>query len=86
MDFTYLRDTLQLTDGNLSRNITRLEELGFVRVEKVFEGRRPRTWLTVTKAGRAALDAEIAALTELIAGVKSRPVRRVAPRPLPESF
>jgi DNA-binding MarR family transcriptional regulator len=85
-DFAYLRDTLELTDGNLSRNISRLEEAGYVRVDKVLEGRRPRTWLTVTRAGRAALDAEIAALREIIAGLDApQPARRPLPRPLTDS-
>lgn len=68
-DFTYLRRTLELTDGNLSRNLTRLADAGYVRIEKVIEGRRPRTWLTVTRAGRVALEAEVAALREIIAGL-----------------
>ena len=84
-DFVYLRDTLELTDGNLSRNLTRLEEAGYVRVEKVLEGRRPRTWVSLTRAGRAALDVEIAALREIIAGVAAPHGRRVATRPLADS-
>lgn len=70
VDFVYLRDTLELTDGNLSRNISRLEHAGYVRVEKTLEERRPRTWLTITRAGRAGLDREIVALRELIAGLE----------------
>lgn len=78
-DFAYLRDTLELTDGNLSRNIARLEDAGYVRVDKVHEGRRPRTWLTVTPSGRTALNAEIAALREIITGLNPPPARRVGP-------
>jgi DNA-binding MarR family transcriptional regulator len=65
-DFGYLRDALELTDGNLSRHIAVLEQAGLVEVEKGFEGKRPRTWVQATKAGRAALDTELAALRELI--------------------
>lgn len=83
-DFAYLRNTLELTDGNLSRNLSRLEDAGYVRVEKVIEGRRPRTWLTPTRAGRAALNAEIAALQEIIAGLDNPPSRKRAHRPLTE--
>ena len=68
-DFAYLRNTLELTDGNLSRNISRLVSAGYVRIEKMAEGRRSRTWLSATPAGRAALNAEIAALREIIAGL-----------------
>lgn len=81
-DFAYLRNTLELTDGNLSRNISRLQEAGYVRIEKMAEGRRFRTWLSATPAGRAALNAEIAALREIIAGLDAPPVRQRARQPL----
>jgi DNA-binding MarR family transcriptional regulator len=68
-DFGYLRDALELTDGNLSRHIAVLEQAGLVKVEKGFEGKRPRTWVQATKAGRAALDAEMKALRDLMARV-----------------
>ncbi len=66
-DFAYLRDALGLTDGNLSRHLAVLEEAGHVRIRKVFEGKRPRTWVQATAGGRAALDAEVSALRELLA-------------------
>jgi DNA-binding MarR family transcriptional regulator len=66
-DFAYLRDALDLTDGNLSRHIAVLEQAGLVKVEKGFEGKRPRTWVEATRAGRRALAAEMKALRELIA-------------------
>jgi len=68
-DFGYLKESLGLTDGNLSRHLQVLEEAGFVRIDKTFEGRRPRTWVASTKPGRAAFASELAALRELIAGV-----------------
>jgi DNA-binding MarR family transcriptional regulator len=68
-DFTYLRDALGLSDGNLSRHVQVLEEAGLVKVEKGFEGRRPRTWISATRAGRAALDVELRALRDLISRV-----------------
>lgn len=82
VDFAFLRDTLELTDGNLSGNLSRLENAGYVAVEKVFEGRRPRTWLSITRAGGAALDAEVAALRELLAGLDRAPAPRRGYRPL----
>lgn len=76
-DFGYLKASLGLTDGNLSRHLHVLEEAGLVRITKTFEGRRPRTWVASTSAGRAAFAAEIAALRELIAGAdRSRPKRQ----------
>ena len=68
-EFTYLRDALGLTDGNLSRHLQVLEQVGLVKVEKGFEGKRPRTWVSATARGRKALEEEIAALRELISRI-----------------
>jgi DNA-binding MarR family transcriptional regulator len=65
-EFGYLRDALGLTAGNLSKHLTVLEEAGMIQVEKGYAGRRPRTWVRITRPGRAALAAELAALTELL--------------------
>jgi DNA-binding MarR family transcriptional regulator len=65
-EFGYLREALGLTPGNLSKHLTVLEEAGMVEVEKGYTGRRPRTWVRITAQGRAALAAELAALTELL--------------------
>jgi DNA-binding transcriptional ArsR family regulator len=65
-DFGYLREALGLTPGNLSRHLMVLEDAGMIQVEKGYEGRRPRTWVRITGQGRAALAAELAALTELV--------------------
>ena len=56
-DFGYLRETLGLTSGNLSTHLTVLEDAGLIRVEKGYAGRRPRTWVSITRQGRAALAA-----------------------------
>jgi DNA-binding MarR family transcriptional regulator len=68
-EFTYLREALDLSDGNLSRHIQVLEEAGLVRVEKGFEGRRPRTWISSTPGGRKAFEQELEALRALISRV-----------------
>lgn len=65
-DFNYLQTTLGLTSGNLSRHLAVLEEAGLVAVRKTFEGRKPRTWLTLTKQGRKRLDEELTALRHLL--------------------
>jgi DNA-binding MarR family transcriptional regulator len=65
-DFTYLKKLLQLTDGNLGRHIEVLAGSGLVHVEKGYAGKRPRTWVTITRAGRRALDEEMAAIRELL--------------------
>ena len=53
-DFTFIMNQLGLTWGNLSAHITKLEEGGYVAVEKGFKGKRPQTMLSLTKAGRKA--------------------------------
>lgn len=65
-EFTFLRETLGLTAGNLSQHLAVLERAGLVDIEKGYEGRRPRTWVSLTKAGAAALRDELAALKALI--------------------
>lgn len=65
-DFTFLKNTLGLTDGNLGRHLSQLEDKGFIELAKGFEGRRPRTWAALTPAGRRALDAELLAMRNLL--------------------
>jgi DNA-binding MarR family transcriptional regulator len=66
VEFGFLRTTLELTAGNLSQHLTVLENAGLIAIEKGYEGRRGRTWIQLTKAGRRALNEEIAALKTLI--------------------
>ena len=66
VEFGYLRNTLELTAGNLSQHLTVLENAELITIEKGYEGRRGRTWVQLTKAGRRALNSEIAALKALI--------------------
>lgn len=66
VEFGYLRDALELTAGNLSRHIAVLEEAELIQVEKGYDGRRPKTWVSITGEGKAALEKEIAALRALI--------------------
>lgn len=66
VEFSFLRDTLDLTAGNLSQHLGVLEKAGLIDIEKGYEGRRARTWITLTKAGAAALRDELATLKALI--------------------
>jgi DNA-binding transcriptional ArsR family regulator len=66
VQFGFLQEALGLTDGNLSRHLALLENAGYATVEKGYEGRRPRTWARITKAGNAALAKEIELLRALI--------------------
>lgn len=65
-EFGYLRETLGLTSGNLSTHLMVLEDAGLIHVEKGYQGRRPRTWVSITSQGRTALAAEMEALTQLV--------------------
>jgi DNA-binding transcriptional ArsR family regulator len=78
-EFGYLRGTLGLTPGNLSRHLTVLEEAGLVKVDKGYQGRRPRTWVRITGQGRAALAAELAVLTELVRHHNGSPAKQPGP-------
>lgn len=65
-DFTNLRDRLQLTDGNLSTHLRKLEEAGYVRLKKRFVARKPQTTVALTDAGRAAYLGYLEQLQRLI--------------------
>jgi DNA-binding MarR family transcriptional regulator len=69
VEFGYLRECLELTAGNLSQHLTVLEKAGLVTIDKGYAGKRARTWITLTKAGRAALREEIDQLRMLIAQI-----------------
>jgi DNA-binding MarR family transcriptional regulator len=75
-DFPYLKSLLQLTDGNLGRHIEVLAAEGLVTVTKGYQGRRPRTWVEITKLGRGALAAEMTALKQLLERYEQSPRRR----------
>jgi DNA-binding HxlR family transcriptional regulator len=77
-DFPYLKATLGLTDGNLGRHLEVLAEAGLVTITKGYEGRRPRTWAEITKAGRGALAAQVAAMKEIVERYESAKLAREA--------
>jgi DNA-binding MarR family transcriptional regulator len=83
VEFGYLREALDLTPGNLSRHLTVLAEAGLVEVEKGYEGRRPRTWVRITRAGSRALTAEMTALSALLDRHESATAARAGPRRSP---
>ena len=70
VEFGFLRTTLQLTAGNLGQHLTVLEKAELIQIEKGYEGKRPRTWVTLTAAGQTALRNEIAYLKQLIQQVE----------------
>jgi DNA-binding MarR family transcriptional regulator len=73
VEFGFLRTQLALIAGNLSQHLGVLETAGLVEVEKGYEGKRGRTWITLTPAGHTALAEEVARLKQLIARVDRPP-------------
>ncbi len=67
-EFTYLRDKLELTDGNLSTHIKKLEEEGYITAVKSFVNKKPRTTYSLTKKGKKAFESHIEALEKIIKG------------------
>lgn len=67
-DFTWLREKTGSTDGNLGAQMLKLEEAGYVAMEKRFAGRKPQTLYRMTPEGRKALAGYVRALKALLAG------------------
>jgi len=65
-DSTFLMNQLGLTWGNLSAHVTKLEEGGYVAVEKGFKGKRPQTMLSLTKGGRKAFQVYRQAMKQML--------------------
>jgi DNA-binding MarR family transcriptional regulator len=61
-EFGLVREDVELTAPALSKQVAMLEEAGYLRVDKGYVGKRPRTWLALTPAGREALRAHLDAL------------------------
>lgn len=55
-DFTFLVNATELTDGNLSSHLTKLEEAGYIEIEKGYAGRKPRTTIRLKPEGREAIE------------------------------
>ena len=66
VDFSALKETLQLTDGNLASHLRALEEAAYLQVDKQFIGRKPNTRYQATKQGATAFKAHLDALEHLI--------------------
>jgi DNA-binding MarR family transcriptional regulator len=66
IEFVRLKTIVGATEGNLGAHITTLEEAGYVKVEKDFYAKRPRTRVALTKAGRRAFEDYVAELRSII--------------------
>ena len=66
MTFNYLKDALDLTDGNLGAHLHKLEEAGYVAISKTFVRNKPQTYVEITEAGRQAFAEHTAALRGIL--------------------
>lgn len=65
-DFTELKTLLDVTQGNLSVHLRKLEEANYVSIDKSFIDRKPLTRVRMTDAGRAAFGAYLEAIAKLV--------------------
>jgi DNA-binding MarR family transcriptional regulator len=69
VDFTYLKEHLNLTDGNLGAHLATLESKDYIAVEKEFVARRPKTFVSATPVGRQAFASHVSALQSILQAV-----------------
>ena len=70
-DFNALKAALKATQGNLSIHLRKLEEAGYIAIDKSFLNRKPLTRARLTEAGRKALKTYLDALSKLVDGLKA---------------
>jgi len=72
VNFKFLKEVLDVTDGNLASHLKTLEENKFVKVEKGFIGRKTNTTYKVTRAGEKAFKLHLTALEQMIKNIPSK--------------
>ncbi len=65
-DFKFIRDTAGLSDSTTSKQLTILEDAGYIEIRKAFVGKRPRTSARLSSSGRKAFSGHIASLREIV--------------------
>ena len=68
LEFSRLKKLTGATDGNLGAHLATLEQAGYVAILKDYDGKRPRTRVSMTKRGRGAFDQYLAFLREILDG------------------
>lgn len=66
LDFTSLKEYLEVTDGNLATHLKKLEQLNFINVDKTFVDRKPNTSYSINDTGRKAFENHLKALEHII--------------------
>lgn len=69
INFTRFKTLLEQTDGSLGAQLRKLEDAGYINVDKAFEDRKPVSWYRLTAAGRRSLTRHLDALGALTAGI-----------------
>jgi DNA-binding MarR family transcriptional regulator len=72
LSFTELRDTLEMTDGNLTTHMRTLQEAGYVAIAKSYRNRRPLTTASLTAAGRQAFASYVGLLERIVKQAKPK--------------
>ncbi|MCE2438749.1 MAG: transcriptional regulator [Candidatus Latescibacteria bacterium] len=70
LNFSRLKRLLKETDGNMGAHLRKLEDTGYLCVDKRFENRKPVSWYSLTKKGRSALTSHIKALQAVIGSAR----------------
>ncbi|MEO5802536.1 MAG: transcriptional regulator [Verrucomicrobiota bacterium] len=70
LSFTEMRETLEMTDGNLTSHIRTLQEAGYVSIAKTYQNNRPLTTCSLTAAGRKAFATYIDLLDQIVRQTK----------------
>ncbi|GAA1053858.1 transcriptional regulator [Dietzia natronolimnaea] len=67
-EFATIRDAVEVSDSTLSKQVAVLEKAGYVKVRKGYVGKRPRTWLALSREGRRAYGSHLEALRAIAGG------------------
>jgi len=68
VEFSYLGKLLKLTDGNFGAHLQTLEKAGYIKIEKAFVDRKPRTYISASSKGRHEFHDHTLALEEILKG------------------
>ena len=71
-DFVFLRNQTNLTDGNLSSHLSKLESAGYVDIEKKFKGKKPQTMLKLSIKGREAFELYRKKMEQVLSGLSEK--------------
>jgi len=66
IDFVELKQLVNLTDGNLGAHLATLEKASYIKIDKQFVGKKPRTRVTITREGRKAFEQHVRYLRDIL--------------------